>query len=239
MTDLPTTAANMTFTTLVSDLQVYLERGEPVTDPTVFAQLPRLINLAERAIMNDLRLLGSLEPIKADGLDGLRVSVPVVTKPDRWRQTVSMRFTGPAQAILGSGNILIGPNAAFSKFLFPRSYEYCRAFWPVEQSVGTPRFYADYDLTHWLIAPTPNASYTLEMMLYMQPIYLDAVNQTNFFTNYTPNLLLYQTLLEASPFLKNDPRMATWQAMADRQKQVLSGLDLQRVLDRGEVRQTA
>jgi hypothetical protein len=159
----------------------------------------------------------------------LTQGVAVYTKPDRWRQTVSMNY--------GSGG-----NFNRRTALFPRSYEYCRGFWPDDSATDPtkpPTFYADYDLTHWLIVPTPAANFPLEALCYMQPPLLDPSNQTNFFTQYTPNCLLYGALLEASPFIKNDPRIATWQDWWDKELTSLAQQDLQKVLDRSQVRRTA
>jgi hypothetical protein len=221
-------AANMNYSSLFSDVQNYIERGgSQVTDPTVYNQIPRLINLAERNCMNTLKLQGVTEPLVDP--TGLTQGVAVVTKPDRWRSTISMNY--------GSGTDQNG-----RVFLFPRSYEYCRSYWPddsVTNSIYPPRFYADYDLLHWLIVPTPYATFPLEALCYMQPVYLDQNNQTNFFTNYTPNMLLYATLLEAAPFLKGDERVQFWQQEFDRQAQLLADTDLQKILDRAEQRRRA
>ena len=82
-------ATNTTFTTLKQDMQRYLERGgSAVTDPTVFDQLPRLINMTERKLADATQLLGSIEPLIAT--DSVQLGLPVVTKPDRWRKTTSM-----------------------------------------------------------------------------------------------------------------------------------------------------
>jgi hypothetical protein len=45
-------------------------------------------------------------------------------------------------------------------------------------------------------------------------------------------VLLYATLLEATPFLKKDERIQTWQVMYDRAAQALNGEDLKRIMDR-------
>ncbi len=217
-------STSVNFTSLLNDLAVYLERGQSsTTDPTVFAQLPRLINATERKIAQYLKLLGQIEPL-VDPV-GLQANNPVITKPDRWRSTVSMSFgTGATQ------------NSR--KPLFPRSYEYCRAYWPDDSLTDEPKFYADYDLTHFLIVPTPAVTAPLEAIFYMQPQLLDVSNQTNFFTNYTPNCLLYGSLLEATPFLKDDPRIPVWQGMWDRDLQTLQLQDMQRILDRTQQRRS-
>jgi len=80
------------------------------------------------------------------------------------------------------------------------------------------------------------ATDTLEILYYEQPRFLDNETQTNWLTEYAPDLLLYATLLEATPFLKNDERMQMWQATYDRAAQSLSGEDLKRILDRTSTR---
>jgi hypothetical protein len=202
----------------VADVQNYLERGgSQVTDPTVYNQIPRLINAAERKIIQFLKLQGQIEPLTDPA--GLPAGVSVIAKPDRWRSTISLNYGG-------------GQNLNQRTFLLPRSYEFCRYYWPDDTVMAPPVFYADYDLRHWLIVGTPDQTYPLEVLAYMQPPLLDQNNQTNFFTDYTPNMLLYGALLEASPFLKADERIQTWQGFWDREASSLSGQDLQKILDR-------
>ena len=216
-------ATTVNFDSLKNDITAYLERGASAQDdPTVYNQIPRLINAAERKIIQFLKLQGTLEALTTT----LAVNVSVVAKPDRWRQTVSINYGA------GSGNNVRTP-------LFPRSYEYCRAYWPDSTQLAPPEFYADYDYQHWLIVGTPDAGYPAEMLCYMQPVLLDDGNQSNFFTNYTPNLLLYGALLEAEPFLKDDPRIPVWQGFWDKEAQSLSGNDLQKILDRSAQRERA
>ena len=94
-------------------------------------------------------------------------------------------------------------------------------------------------MTHWLIAETPDGPYPLESLCYLQPVLLDVNNQTNFFTNYCGNALLYASLLEATPFLKDDARIPTWQTWFDRELQALQGEDLAKIMDRAAQRKTA
>ena len=106
-------------------------------------------------------------------------------------------------------------------------------------TTGTPAYYADYDYQHWLITPTPATAKTLEILYYEQPRFLGDDFQTNWVTEYIPDLLLYAALLEATPFLKNDERIQTWQAMYDRAAQAVNGEDLKRILDRSANRSEA
>jgi hypothetical protein len=61
---------------------------------------------------------------------------------------------------------------------------------------------------------------------------LDSTNQTNWFTIYAPQALLYGSLLQAMPFLKNDDRIPMWQAQYSAIMQTLKAEDVSRIADR-------
>ncbi len=71
------------------------------------------------------------------------------------------------------------------------------------------------------------------------PALLDEDSQTNWLTENAPEVLLYGTLLEATPFLKNDERIPVWQNMYDRSAAMLNGEDLAKILDRTATRKEA
>ncbi len=206
----------MTYSSLLEDVRRYLERGFTAeSDQIVYEQLPRLITLGERRISRELKIQGFIRAVTTP----LQTGVATYRKPDRWRDTVSMTVDGVP--------------------IFARSYEYCRSYWPDEAETGSPQFYADYDYNHWLITPTPAADSNLEVVYYEQPRFLGEDFQTNWLTEYAPDLLLYATLLEATPFLKKDERIGTWQQMYDRAAQALNGEDLKRIMDRSAQRTEA
>jgi hypothetical protein len=206
----------MTYSSLLEDVRRYLERGFTAeSDQIVYEQLPRLITLGERRISRELKIQGFIRAVTTP----LQAGVATYRKPDRWRDTVSMTLNGAP--------------------IFARSYEYCRNYWPDEAQTATPQFYADYDYNHWLITPTPNADSTLEVMYYEQPRFLGEDFQTNWLTEYAPDLLLYATLLEATPFLKKDERIGTWQQLYDRAAQAINGEDLKKIMDRSAQRTEA
>lgn len=210
----------MTYSSLLTDMRAYLERGATLaTDPTVYLQLPNLINLAERRLARELKIQGTVTAMTGNFTAG----TAVYAKPDRWRETVSMNF--------GSG---VSQNVR--KEIFPRSYEYCRSYWPDDTQTSAPRFYADYDYSNWLIVPTPATSAPFEVLYYEQPPYLDDNNQTNWWTEYAPNALLYAALLEAAPFLKNPEAIQIWEGFYNRTLASLNGEDLRQIVDRGIVR---
>jgi hypothetical protein len=156
----------------------------------------------------------------------LQPGVAVYAKPDRWRDTVSV-------------NIGTGVNNASRKQIYLRSYELCRQFYPDETILGPPEFFSDYDYTYWLLVPTPDAAYPMEVLYYELPPLLDDSRQTNWLTRYAPNALLYAVLLESAPFLKNDERIAVWQGFYDHAVQSLNEEDIGKILNRGAVRTEA
>lgn len=213
--------ASMTFTSLQSDIRNYLERGG-ATDPIVYEQIPRLITLAERRIARELKIQGFQRVVNTTMQSG----VAVYPKPDRWRDTISV-------------NIGTGANNNTHTPVFARSYEYIRQYWPDETQTDQPLFYADYNYNFWIFGPTPDADYPMEVLYYELPPLLDEVTQTNWLSEYAPNLLLYGSLVEATPFVKDDQRVQLWQSYYDRSLAALNGEDLQKIVDRSTNRREA
>jgi hypothetical protein len=203
-----TTAAVMTYDSLVADVATYLER----TDTATLEKIPTFVMLAEQIIASQIKFLGNLT-VQASQMTA---DDPVINKPARWRKTVSMNITvaGKRQPVL------------------LRRYEYLREYWPNPINTDVPKFYTDYDFTHWLVAPTPDVAYNFEVLYYERVQPLDSSNQTNWFTQYAPQALLYGSLLQAMPFLKNDSRVHLWQAMYKQAMDVLTAEDKLRVADR-------
>ena len=203
-----TVASVMTYDSLTENIQSYLER----TDTATLEKIPLFIMLAEQVIASEIKFLGNLTV----NTSNMTVGQFVLDKPARWHKTVSMNVIvdGVRQPIL------------------LRKYEYLREYWPDQTQTSAPLYYADYDYTHWLIAPTPDVAYSFEVLYYERNQPLDSTNQTNWFTIYAPQALLYGSLLQAMPFLKNDDRIPMWQAQYQAIMQVLKAEDITRIGDR-------
>jgi hypothetical protein len=83
-----------------------------------------------------------------------------------------------------------------------------------------------------MVAPTPALAYDFEVLYYERVQPLDSSNQTNWFTIYAPQALLYGSLLQAMPFLKNDDRVPMWQAQYKLIMDILTAEDKLRIGDR-------
>jgi hypothetical protein len=183
----------LTFDSLVTDIQSYAERSD-----TVFVnQVPRFIMMAENRIASEVRGLGLKQFVSG----AMSINNPVMAKPARWRETQSFSYVD------ATGK---------RKYMLPRTYEYCRTFWPNVGLSAAPRYFADYDFEHFYIAAPPDIAYNFELVYFERPAPLSTLNETTWTTQYAPQLLLYASLLEAQPFLKRPERIAEFQTFYDR-----------------------
>jgi hypothetical protein len=197
----------MTYDSLNTMVLQYLERS----DAAVVEAIPTFITLAEFEIAQQIKTLGQMQVVTSN----MTIGNPVIQKPARWRKTVSME---------------VSLNSSKSPVLL-RKYEYLKLYTPNATTTGLPLFYADYDYDHWLVAPTPDQAYSFEVLYYERIAPLSSANQTNWITQNAPNAMLFGTLLQAMPFLKNDAR----QIFQQKYQEALAALkaeDVTRVGDR-------
>jgi hypothetical protein len=186
----------MTYDSLNSTVLQYLERSDPAT----VAAIPTFITLCEFEIAEQIKTLGQLNVATST----MSASNPVLQKPARWRKTVSMNLTTAA----GAQPVLL------------RKFEYLKNYWPDATQTAQPLFYADIDYDNWYLAPTPDQAYSFEVLYYERIQPLSSDNQTNWLTRNAPNAMLYGTLLQAMPFLKNDQR----QIFQEKYKEAIAAL---------------
>ena len=90
-------------------------------------------------------------------------------------------------------------------------------------SNGTPKFYTII-ANELQLGPTPDTVQTIEMLFYERFENLSATVTTNWMITNAPDIYLYGAMLEAEPFIMNDPRVQLWatafqQAIKDLQEQ--------------------
>jgi len=205
-------AEALTYNSLLSDIALYANRN----DSEFIAQLPRFVMLAENRIATEVKGLGLIRFANFNMTD----NTSVYNKPARWRQTASMAIQSGTSKV----------------YLKQRGLEYLQTYWPDSSLKDAPEFYSDYDYEHWLIAPTPDATYVATVGYYERPLPLDDQNQTNWTTQYAPQLLIYASLLEAQPFLKTPERIQEFQMMYERAANAISKENLIRTVDRSSKR---
>jgi len=165
----------------------WLGRGG-VSDPIVEKNINVFVNLTEEEITTNLKLLG----IKRVLSGRFETGNPVIEKPQGWRSTISWR-------------------TSVSPVMFQRTTDYIKMVYTLG-SEGPPKYYSDYDYTHWYVGPTPDEEYNFEVEMYGMPKPLSSEVPTNWYLDRTPHALLYGSLQQAFMFLKNSQSAAIWQA---------------------------
>ena len=201
----------MTYDSLTSTVLQYLERR----DAAVVEAIPTFITLCEFEIAQYIKTLGQMEVVDAN----MNIGNPVIAKPARWRKTVSMTLS----------------NAGSKQPILLRKLEYLNAYAQDVTATGVPLYYADYDFEHWIVAPTPDQAYAFEALCYTRLQPLSSAYQTNWLTQNAPNAMLFGTLKQTAPFLKNDARLALWKQMFDEALAALKTEDTLRVADRSAI----
>ena len=201
----------MTYDSLTSTVLQYLERR----DAAVVEAIPTFITLCEFEIAQYIKTLGQMEVVDAN----MNIGNPVIAKPARWRKTVSMTLS----------------NGGSKQPILLRKLEYLNAYAQDVTATGIPLYYADYDFEHWIVAPTPNQAYAFEALCYTRLQPLSSAYQTNWLTQNAPNAMLFGTLKQTAPFLKNDARLALWKQMFDEALAALKTEDTLRVADRSAI----
>ena len=186
------------YTTLKADIAEYLDRDD------LTARIPSLISLGEDRIYRDLMKAISDSSLSDKSLisigqartvtSTMTISDPYISLPSRLTKIKSFHITVSSnQTKLAS-----------------RTDDFIDDYWPNVATQGQPKYYSRLDDDALKVAPTPDAAYPFKLKYYEHPEALSVSNTTNWFTDNHPSILLYASLLEATPYLKNDSRIPTW-----------------------------
>jgi hypothetical protein len=133
------------------------------------------------------------------------------------------------------------------EFLLNKDVNFIRASYPNPTATGTPRYYALFGPTtlseseiRFIIGPTPNAIFTLELNYFYYPESIVTAGTTWLGDNFDP-VLLYGALFEAAVYMKQEPDLV---AMYDTKfkealimaKRLGDGLDRQDAYRSGQAR---
>ena len=202
---------NYTYANLLTLIPQWSERQ----DSAFIAQIPAFISLAENRIATDMKQQGFQSVVT-----GALPLSEVLAKPSFWKETISFYYT----------------NADGERTpIFLRTPEYIRNYCPSALTTGDPRFYADYNATHFLLGPTPSAAYTFELMYYARLDPLSDTNQSNWMTLNVPQALFAACMIEACVFTKNSARQQVWDAKYADASGSLKQENAERTSDRTQV----
>jgi hypothetical protein len=183
-------AFTFTYNSLVSQVVNYSER----TDAAFAETIDTFITLALDRITKECKTLGAELYVN----NFFTINNPVLQKPTLWRTTITFN--------VGNGEVNNTRNQVLQ-----RSYEFCRTYTKDDTVTGLPLYFCDYGYNNWLVCPTPDQAYPFEIAYLLEFGPLDITNQTNWLTQYAPQLLFYAVMLETMLYLKDDERSSIWE----------------------------
>ena len=173
----------MTYAELVAAIKSYTESDFSTVDVNLF------ITQAETRIYNTVQI-AYLRKNVTGTITGDNKYLAV---PDDWLDTYSLAV------IDGSGNY---------SYLLNKDVNFIRESFPLPATTGLPQYYALFDDSAFILGPTPDTGYSVELHYYYYPLSITNNNTSSNTTwigdNYS-TVLLYGSLLEANTFLKGEP----------------------------------
>lgn len=88
-------------------------------------------------------------------------------------------------------------------YLLPKDVSFIREAYPAAATTGLPLYYAENDDTNFILGPTPDAAYAVDMNYYYDPPSIVSTS-TSWLGNNAESALLYGCLSEAYRYLKGD-----------------------------------
>jgi hypothetical protein len=184
----------MDYTTLFETIKGYVENDFPDTawagsagstvTLTSTEQINTFIQQAELRINNTVQLLVQRKNATINCVTGN----PYVTAPADWLANFSLAVITP------SGNY---------EFLLNKDVSYIRSSFPNPATQGLPTHYADFDDNTFLMGPTPDSNYSLDINYFYYPPSI-VTTGTSWLGDNFDAALLYGALLEAYTFMKGE-----------------------------------
>ena len=174
---------SFTFDSLKQAIQDYTENSET----TFVNNLPVFIRAAEERVLKNVQL-------------------NLFMRNQQGTMTSGNKFLGAPSDFLAPFSLTLTSNNE-KEFLEFKDLSYIESFHPNETETGKPRYYAQFDVGNFILAPTPNANYDVEVQYLFRPASLTsgAGTGTTWLSENAELTLLYGTLVEAYTFMKGEP----------------------------------
>jgi len=172
-----------TFTTLKTAIQDYTQN----TESTFVTNLPTVIKQAEDRI------------VKSVELPNFRKNVTgTFTNGNQYLETPSDYLYPFSLAVLDDSNNY--------SYLLNTDVSFIREAYPSASTTGTPKHYAQFDDTTFIVGPSPSSNLNAELHYYYVPQSITAsADGTSWLGTNASELLLYASLIEAYTFMKGEP----------------------------------
>jgi hypothetical protein len=199
---------SFTLATLKTAIKDYTDNTETSFD----TNLPNFIKAAEEKIFKGV----DLDIFRKNVTSAFTSSDQFLTVPNDYLASFSLQIT----------------TSGSESFLLQKDVNYLREYTPASTTTGLPKYYARFDTDNFIVAPTPDSNYTLELHYYYRPASLTAGGDsgTTWLSTNAPFALLYGSLIEAYYYMKGEPDV-----IAQYEKNYV--FYLQRLKDLGEARE--
>ena len=177
--------ARFTYSTLKTAIQDYLDNSET----TFTNNLNNFIQTTEERILKNVQL-----PVFRKNVTGtLTQDNTYLSTPTDYLSTFSLAL------IDGSNNY---------SYLLLKQVSYIRDYTPQQATTGKPLYYAQFDDNTFIVAPTPNSNYNVELHYYYRPNSLTTLGDSgqSWLSENAPNAMLFGSLVEGALFMKSDPQ---------------------------------
>lgn len=174
---------SFTFAQLKTAIQDYTDNSE-----TSFVNhLSDFIKAAEERIFKNV----DLEIFRKNVTSALTTSDKFVTIPTDYLASFSFQIT----------------TAGSESFLLQKDVNFIQEAYDASSSTAKPRFYAQFDANNFIVGPTPNSNYAIELHYYYRPTSLTAGadSGTTWLSTNAPFALLFGSLVDAYLFMKGEP----------------------------------
>jgi hypothetical protein len=175
----------MTYGELKQAIQDYTENDET----TFVNNLPLFIRLAEERILKSVQL-------------------NLFQKNQAGTMTTGNQYLAAPSDFLAPFSLSIDVSGD-AEFLLFKDLDFVQTYTPDPTTTGQPRYYAQFDVDNFILAPTPNANYTVDIHYLYRPASLTAGadSGTSWLSTNAEIALLYGSLVEAYTFMKGDPNL--------------------------------
>jgi len=176
---------SFTFDSLKQAIQDYTENSET----TFVNNLPIFIRAAEERILKNVQL-------------------NLFMRNQQGVMTTGNKFLGAPSDFLAPFSLTI-TSSGLKEFLEFKDLSYIESFHPNPTETGKPRYYAQFDVGNFILAPTPNADYDVEVQYLFRPASLTSGlgTATSWLSENAELSLLYGSLVEAYIFMKGEQDM--------------------------------
>jgi hypothetical protein len=174
---------SMTYQQLYDAIQNYTE----VSEPTFNANIPNFVKNTEILVNNTTQLPAFRRNVTGEATQLFQY----LNMPSDFLSVFSMA------TIDASGNYT---------YLLQKDVNYIREAYPFPTAIGEPKYYGLFSSTAFILGPTPDVNYTMELHYYAAPQSIVDAGASWLGQNY-PSVLLWGSLVEASVFLKGEADM--------------------------------